>query len=167
MPKQRFLCGDFHAALQVMERTHTRARKQHEEEYVCERNCSRLTTTLISHPLHPLYLHPLVVHLPQISLLLLYTVPWKLMLLQALNNSSFNCLYPQTTLCNTALDNPTQRNKTQLIRAAVKFLETDTVWYEMGTQLDFGKRAGESEGKHLLSPSHGTALICAGFCPRV
>lgn len=117
--------------------------------------------------LHPLYLHPLVVHLPQISLLLLDTVPWKLLLLQALNNSSFNCLYPQTTLCNTALDNPTQRNKTQLIRAAVKFLETDTVWYEMGTQLDFGKRAGESEGKHLLSPSHGTALICAGFCPRV
>lgn len=54
MPKQRFLCGDFHAALQVMERTHTRAREQHEEEYVCERNCSRLTTTLISHPLHHL-----------------------------------------------------------------------------------------------------------------
>uniref|UniRef100_A0A803W0T9 ATP synthase mitochondrial F1 complex assembly factor 2 n=1 Tax=Ficedula albicollis TaxID=59894 RepID=A0A803W0T9_FICAL len=45
-----------------------------------------------------------------------------------------------TTLCNTALDNPTQRNKTQLIRAAVKFLETDTVWYEMGAQQDFGKR---------------------------
>ncbi|XP_068764481.1 ATP synthase mitochondrial F1 complex assembly factor 2 isoform X2 [Struthio camelus] len=33
-----------------------------------------------------------------------------------------------TTLCNTALDNPTQRNKVQLICAAVKFLETDTVW---------------------------------------
>ncbi|NXX70277.1 ATPF2 factor, partial [Spizella passerina] len=58
------------------------------------------------------------------------------------NNSIFNCFYPQTTLCNTALDNPTQRNKTQLIRAAVKFLETDTVWYEMGTQLELGKRAG-------------------------
>ncbi|KAM6077987.1 ATP synthase mitochondrial F1 complex assembly factor 2 isoform 2-T2 [Theristicus caerulescens] len=40
-----------------------------------------------------------------------------------------------TTLCNTALDNPTQRNKMQLIRAAVKFLETDTVWYEMGALL--------------------------------
>ncbi|XP_009987721.1 PREDICTED: ATP synthase mitochondrial F1 complex assembly factor 2, partial [Tauraco erythrolophus] len=40
-----------------------------------------------------------------------------------------------TTLCNTALDNPTQRNKMQLIRAAVKFLETDTVWYEMGVPL--------------------------------
>ncbi|TRZ17113.1 hypothetical protein HGM15179_010012 [Zosterops borbonicus] len=36
-----------------------------------------------------------------------------------------------TTLCNTALDNPTQRNKTQLIRAAVKFLETDTVCYRV------------------------------------
>ncbi|XP_047921288.1 ATP synthase mitochondrial F1 complex assembly factor 2 isoform X1 [Anser cygnoides] len=37
-----------------------------------------------------------------------------------------------TTLCNTALDNPTQRSKGQLIRAAVKFLETDTVWYGTG-----------------------------------
>uniref|UniRef100_A0A8D0ES98 ATP synthase mitochondrial F1 complex assembly factor 2 n=1 Tax=Strix occidentalis caurina TaxID=311401 RepID=A0A8D0ES98_STROC len=36
-----------------------------------------------------------------------------------------------TTLCNTALDNPTQRNKTQLIGAAVKFLETDTVCYRV------------------------------------
>ncbi|XP_005523112.2 PREDICTED: ATP synthase mitochondrial F1 complex assembly factor 2 [Pseudopodoces humilis] len=36
-----------------------------------------------------------------------------------------------TTLCNTALDNPTQRNKSQLIRAAVKFLETDTVCYRV------------------------------------
>ncbi|NXC18414.1 ATPF2 factor, partial [Corythaeola cristata] len=36
-----------------------------------------------------------------------------------------------TTLCNTALDNPTQRNKMQLIRAAVKFLETDTVCYRV------------------------------------
>ncbi|KAM4892184.1 ATP synthase mitochondrial F1 complex assembly factor 2 isoform 2-T2 [Sylvia borin] len=36
-----------------------------------------------------------------------------------------------TTLCNTALDNPTQRNKAQLIRAAVKFLETDTVCYRV------------------------------------
>lgn len=35
----------------------------------------------------------------------------------------------QTTLCNTALDNPTQRNKDQMISAALKFLETDTVWY--------------------------------------
>lgn len=34
----------------------------------------------------------------------------------------------QTTLCNTSLDNPTQRDKDQLIRAAVKFLDTDTVW---------------------------------------
>ncbi|XP_006103902.1 ATP synthase mitochondrial F1 complex assembly factor 2 isoform X2 [Myotis yumanensis] len=34
-----------------------------------------------------------------------------------------------TTLCNTSLDNPTQRNKDQLIRAAVKFLDTDTIWY--------------------------------------
>uniref|UniRef100_A0A8C8E8I0 ATP synthase mitochondrial F1 complex assembly factor 2 n=1 Tax=Otus sunia TaxID=257818 RepID=A0A8C8E8I0_9STRI len=36
-----------------------------------------------------------------------------------------------TTLCNTALDNPTQRNKMQMIRAAVKFLETDTVCYRV------------------------------------
>ncbi|KAG8521854.1 ATP synthase mitochondrial F1 complex assembly factor 2, partial [Galemys pyrenaicus] len=35
-----------------------------------------------------------------------------------------------TTLCNTSLDNPTQRNKDQLIRAAVKFLDTDTIWVE-------------------------------------
>ncbi|XP_024070810.1 ATP synthase mitochondrial F1 complex assembly factor 2 isoform X1 [Terrapene carolina triunguis] len=36
-----------------------------------------------------------------------------------------------TTLCNTVLDNPSQRNKDQLIRAAVKFLETDTVCYRV------------------------------------
>ncbi|KAK2492701.1 hypothetical protein MC885_002873 [Smutsia gigantea] len=35
-----------------------------------------------------------------------------------------------TTLCNTSLDNPTQRNKDQLIQAAVKFLDTDTIWVE-------------------------------------
>lgn len=38
-------------------------------------------------------------------------------------------LFLQSTLCNTALDNPTQRNKDQMITAALKFLETDTVWY--------------------------------------
>lgn len=38
------------------------------------------------------------------------------------------CILIQTTLCNTSLDNPTQRNKDQLIRAAVKFLDTDTIW---------------------------------------
>nr|XP_042709018.1 ATP synthase mitochondrial F1 complex assembly factor 2 isoform X2 [Chrysemys picta bellii] len=37
----------------------------------------------------------------------------------------------KTTLCNTVLDNPSQRNKDQLIRAAVKFLETDTVCYKV------------------------------------
>ncbi|XP_061247241.1 ATP synthase mitochondrial F1 complex assembly factor 2 isoform X2 [Bos javanicus] len=36
-----------------------------------------------------------------------------------------------TTLCNTCLDNPTQRDKDQLIRAAVKFLDTDTVCYRV------------------------------------
>ncbi|XP_060138783.1 ATP synthase mitochondrial F1 complex assembly factor 2 [Zootoca vivipara] len=36
-----------------------------------------------------------------------------------------------TTLCNTALDNPAQRSKDQLIKAAVKFLETDTVCYRV------------------------------------
>ncbi|XP_043945599.1 ATP synthase mitochondrial F1 complex assembly factor 2 [Protopterus annectens] len=36
-----------------------------------------------------------------------------------------------TTLCNTALDNPTNRNKEQLIRAALKFLDTDTICYRV------------------------------------
>ncbi|XP_067859070.1 ATP synthase mitochondrial F1 complex assembly factor 2 [Heptranchias perlo] len=36
-----------------------------------------------------------------------------------------------TTLCNTALDNPTQRTKEQLIRAALKYLDTDTVCYRV------------------------------------
>ncbi|KAM4632363.1 ATP synthase mitochondrial F1 complex assembly factor 2 isoform 1-T2 [Discoglossus pictus] len=36
-----------------------------------------------------------------------------------------------TTLCNTALDNPTQRTKRDLISAALKFLETDTVCYRV------------------------------------
>lgn len=36
-----------------------------------------------------------------------------------------------TTLCNTALDNPSQRGKDQLIQAAVKFLETDTICYRV------------------------------------
>ncbi|XP_060794925.1 ATP synthase mitochondrial F1 complex assembly factor 2 [Neoarius graeffei] len=36
-----------------------------------------------------------------------------------------------TTLCNTALDNPTQRNKDQMISAALKFLETDTICYRV------------------------------------
>ncbi|XP_051877836.1 ATP synthase mitochondrial F1 complex assembly factor 2 [Pristis pectinata] len=36
-----------------------------------------------------------------------------------------------TTLCNTALDNPTQRTKEQLIRSALKFLDTDTVCYRV------------------------------------
>ncbi|KAM9253651.1 ATP synthase mitochondrial F1 complex assembly factor 2 isoform 5-T5 [Dugong dugon] len=36
-----------------------------------------------------------------------------------------------TTLCNTSLDNPTQRNKDQLIQAAMKFLDTDTICYRV------------------------------------
>ncbi|XP_069917751.1 ATP synthase mitochondrial F1 complex assembly factor 2 isoform X7 [Oryctolagus cuniculus] len=36
-----------------------------------------------------------------------------------------------TTLCNTSLDNPTQRSKDQLIRAAIKFLDTDTICYKV------------------------------------
>lgn len=35
----------------------------------------------------------------------------------------------QNTLCNTALDNPTFRSKDQMITAALKYLETDTIWY--------------------------------------
>ncbi|GAA6101054.1 ATP synthase mitochondrial F1 complex assembly factor 2 [Tachysurus ichikawai] len=36
-----------------------------------------------------------------------------------------------TTLCNTALDNPTQRDKDQMISAVLKFLETDTICYRV------------------------------------
>ncbi|KAF5906288.1 TOM1-like protein 2 isoform X2, partial [Clarias magur] len=36
-----------------------------------------------------------------------------------------------TTLCNTAIDNPTQRNKDQMISAALKFLDTDTICYRV------------------------------------
>lgn len=36
-----------------------------------------------------------------------------------------------TTLCNTVLDNPTFRDKDQIITAALKFLETDTVCYRV------------------------------------
>ncbi|KAJ7305980.1 hypothetical protein JRQ81_010346 [Phrynocephalus forsythii] len=36
-----------------------------------------------------------------------------------------------TTLCNTALDNPSHRSKDQLIRAAVKFLDSDTICYRV------------------------------------
>ncbi|XP_053367707.1 ATP synthase mitochondrial F1 complex assembly factor 2 [Clarias gariepinus] len=36
-----------------------------------------------------------------------------------------------TTLCNTAIDNPTQRNKDQMIAAALKFLDTDTICYRV------------------------------------
>ncbi|XP_053550962.1 ATP synthase mitochondrial F1 complex assembly factor 2 [Bombina bombina] len=36
-----------------------------------------------------------------------------------------------TTLCNTALDNPTQKDKKTLIRASLKFLETDTICYRV------------------------------------
>ncbi|KAM5152663.1 ATP synthase mitochondrial F1 complex assembly factor 2 isoform 2-T2 [Mantella aurantiaca] len=36
-----------------------------------------------------------------------------------------------TTLCNTALDNPTRRNKDHLITSSLKFLDTDTVCYRV------------------------------------
>ncbi|XP_029540937.1 ATP synthase mitochondrial F1 complex assembly factor 2-like isoform X2 [Oncorhynchus nerka] len=36
-----------------------------------------------------------------------------------------------TTLCNTALDNPTFRSKDQMITAALKYLETDTICYRV------------------------------------
>lgn len=36
-----------------------------------------------------------------------------------------------TTLCNTALDNPTQRKEDEMINAALKFLDTDTVCYRV------------------------------------
>ncbi|RVE59373.1 hypothetical protein OJAV_G00188000 [Oryzias javanicus] len=40
-----------------------------------------------------------------------------------------------TTLCNTALDNPTQRSKEQMINSALKFLETDTICYRVDEPL--------------------------------
>ncbi|CAL8381621.1 ATP synthase mitochondrial F1 complex assembly factor 2 [Gadus morhua] len=36
-----------------------------------------------------------------------------------------------TTLCNTAIDNPTHRDKQQMITASLKFVETDTVCYRI------------------------------------
>ncbi|XP_062382610.1 ATP synthase mitochondrial F1 complex assembly factor 2 [Sardina pilchardus] len=36
-----------------------------------------------------------------------------------------------STLCNTALDNPTQRDKEQMIASALKYLETDTICYRV------------------------------------
>ncbi|KAM3917866.1 ATP synthase mitochondrial F1 complex assembly factor 2 [Leptodactylus fuscus] len=36
-----------------------------------------------------------------------------------------------TTLCNTALDNPTRRNKDQFIRSSLKYLDTDTICYRV------------------------------------
>lgn len=42
----------------------------------------------------------------------------------------FYCMH-LTTLCNTAIDNPTHRDKEQMISAALKFLETDTVCYRV------------------------------------
>ncbi|KAJ0015778.1 hypothetical protein NQD34_014068 [Periophthalmus magnuspinnatus] len=41
-----------------------------------------------------------------------------------------------TTLCNTALDNPTQRDEDQMINAALKYLETDTVCYRVEEPYD-------------------------------
>ncbi|KAJ7984700.1 hypothetical protein DPEC_G00357470 [Dallia pectoralis] len=42
----------------------------------------------------------------------------------------FYCMH-LTTLCNTALDNPTLRSKDQMITAALKYLETDTLCYRV------------------------------------
>lgn len=36
-----------------------------------------------------------------------------------------------STLCNTALDNPTERTRDQIITAALKFLDTDTICYRV------------------------------------
>ncbi|XP_029634697.1 ATP synthase mitochondrial F1 complex assembly factor 2 [Octopus sinensis] len=41
-----------------------------------------------------------------------------------------------TTLCNTAIDNPLQRSKTDLIRSILHFLETDTLCYRMSEPED-------------------------------
>lgn len=63
------------------------------------------------------------------NLFLLHKCETEIMLYSR-NVNSKERLSLQTTLCNTALDNPTQRNKDQMINAALKFLETDTVWYK-------------------------------------
>ncbi|XP_071964002.1 ATP synthase mitochondrial F1 complex assembly factor 2-like [Antedon mediterranea] len=41
-----------------------------------------------------------------------------------------------TTLCNTALDNPTGRNKEQVITSILHFLDTDTVCYRQELPVD-------------------------------
>ncbi|KAI6076555.1 ATP synthase mitochondrial F1 complex assembly factor 2 [Aix galericulata] len=65
-----------------------------------------------------------------------------------------------TTLCNTALDNPTQRSKGQLIRAAVKFLETDTVCSYHGV----GKGPGVCGGLVFLPDTQrGFAVPCPSY----
>ncbi|XP_059852400.1 ATP synthase mitochondrial F1 complex assembly factor 2 isoform X2 [Lagenorhynchus albirostris] len=58
-----------------------------------------------------------------------------------------------TTLCNTSLDNPTQRDKDQLIWAAAKFLDTDTVW---------SPAPHLSAGSRMARPWHPAAglLVC-------
>lgn len=67
----------------------------------------------------------------------------------------------QTTLCNTALDNPTQRNKDQMITAALKFLETDTVWYNIHLFKDLNISLNESEFK--LAVQFNFAVMCYLF----
>nr|XP_030717055.1 ATP synthase mitochondrial F1 complex assembly factor 2 isoform X2 [Globicephala melas] len=58
-----------------------------------------------------------------------------------------------TTLCNTSLDNPTQRDKDQLIWATAKFLDTDTVW---------SPAPHLSAGSRMARPWHPAAglLVC-------
>ena len=38
-----------------------------------------------------------------------------------------NLFLIQTSLCNTAIDNPMRKSRTELIRGIIHFLETDTV----------------------------------------
>eukprot|EP00070_Physeter_catodon_P048876 XP_028355770.1 ATP synthase mitochondrial F1 complex assembly factor 2 isoform X4 [Physeter catodon] len=62
-----------------------------------------------------------------------------------------------TTLCNTSLDNPTQRDKDQLIRAATKFLDTDTVWLVASAALSGSRTQGVASGHRTFSrrpPAH-------------
>ncbi|XP_028912236.1 ATP synthase mitochondrial F1 complex assembly factor 2 isoform X3 [Ornithorhynchus anatinus] len=80
-----------------------------------------------------------------------------------------------TTLCNTSLDNPSQRSKDQLIRAAVKFLDTDTVCYrveEPETLVELQKNEwdpivewAEKRSKNGVTWSGPTTTSCTSYGP--
>ncbi|XP_054992905.1 ATP synthase mitochondrial F1 complex assembly factor 2 isoform X3 [Sorex araneus] len=80
----------------------------------------------------------------------------------------------QTTLCNTSLDNPTQRSKEQLIRAAVKFLDTDTICYrveEPETLVELQKNEWDpiiewAEKRYSVEIGSSTSIMGPSIPPR-